>query len=364
MIRENLPIKLNNARAWRTYLGGKLLDQLHGRKEGTDAHFPEEWIMSVVSARNVGREHMKDEGLSILENDENLSLKSIIEANPAAFLGEQHALKYDNQMGVLVKIIDAAERLTVQVHPDRIMAKDLFQSTYGKTECWYILGGRDIDGNVPCIYLGFKKGVTKEQWKKLFDEQDISGMLNALNKFEVREGEVILIEGGTPHAIGGGCFLVEIQEPTDYTIRVEKTTPSGFQIDDYMCHQGLGFEKMMDCFNYDTYTEEEVREKWFISGNIIDIQEGGTTTSLIGYDSTEYFKMNQIEVSTELILNLDNVFSGLYILEGEGEMISNGVSQKIRKGNQFFIPAPTGKIEFINKGNKQLKVMQFFGPKL
>ncbi|ABX41043.1 type I phosphomannose isomerase catalytic subunit [Lachnoclostridium phytofermentans] len=364
MIQENLPIKLNNARAWRTYLGGKLLDQLHGLKEGTDAHFPEEWIMSVVSARNAGREHIKDEGLSVLANDETLSLKSIIEGNPVSYLGEQHALKYDNQMGVLVKIIDAAERLTVQVHPDRKIAKDLFQSAYGKTECWYILGGRDIDGNAPCIYLGFKKGVTKEQWKKLFEEQDISGMLNALNKFKVREGEVILIEGGTPHAIGGGCFLVEIQEPTDYTIRVEKTTPSGFQINDYMCHQGLGFEKMLDCFNYDTFTEEEVRMKWLIPSNIVDIQEGGTITSLIDYDSTEHFKMNQIEVNTKVVLNLDKVFSGLYILDSEGEMISNGVSQEIHKGDQYFIPAPTGKIEFINKGKETLKVMQFFGPKL
>lgn len=93
MIKENLPIKLNNARAWRTYLGGKLLDQLHGLEEGTDAHFPEEWIMSVVSARNAGREHIKDEGLSILENDGTLSLKSIIETNPATYLGEQHAVK-------------------------------------------------------------------------------------------------------------------------------------------------------------------------------------------------------------------------------------------------------------------------------
>ena len=364
MIKDYLPIKLNNARAWRTYLGGKLLDQLHGIKEGRDAHFPEEWIMSVVSARNTGREHIKDEGLSILANDGALSLKSIIESNPAAYLGEQHALKYDNQMGVLVKIIDAAERLTVQVHPDKKIAKDLFQSAYGKTECWYILGGRDIDGNVPCIYLGFKKGVTKEQWKKLFEEQNITGMLNALNKFEVQKGEVILIEGGTPHAIGSGCFLVEIQEPTDYTIRVEKTTPSGFRIDDSMCHQGLGFEKMLDCFNYDTYTEEEVRKKWFISSNIIDVQEGGTNTSLIGYDSTEYFKMDQIEVSSKVILNLDKVFSGLYILESEGEMISNGVSQEIKKGDQFFIPASTVNIEFINKGNKTLKIMQFYGPKL
>lgn len=59
-------VKLTPARAWRTYLGGKLLDELHGSTQAEDSYFPEEWMMSVVSARNAGREEFKDEGLSII----------------------------------------------------------------------------------------------------------------------------------------------------------------------------------------------------------------------------------------------------------------------------------------------------------
>lgn len=59
-----------------------------------------------------------------------------------------------------------------------------------------------------------------------------------------------------PHAIGAGCFLVEIRAPTD-TIRVERTTPSGFAVADSMCHQGLGFEKMFECFHYEPHSRGE-----------------------------------------------------------------------------------------------------------
>ena len=79
--------------------------------------------------------------------------------------------------------------------------------------------GAKLNGEKPCIYLGFKRGVTRERWKELFDKQDLDGMLDSLERFDVKAGDTILIEGGMPHAIGAGCFLVEIQEPTDFTIR-------------------------------------------------------------------------------------------------------------------------------------------------
>ncbi len=98
-------------------------------------------------------------------------------------------------------------------------------SAFGKTESWYILGGREINGEKSAIYLGFREGVTEEIWKELFLKQDIQGMLSNLHRFEVNPGDAFIIYGGVPHAIGSGCFLMEVQEPTDYTMRVEKVTP-------------------------------------------------------------------------------------------------------------------------------------------
>ena len=82
------PFALDNPRAWRTYLGGKLLDALHGRPEQEDTHFPEEWIASTVTARNAGREHILDEGLSHPEEAPQVSLRELIESDPAAYLGQ------------------------------------------------------------------------------------------------------------------------------------------------------------------------------------------------------------------------------------------------------------------------------------
>ena len=76
-------------------------------------------------------------------------------------------------------------------------------------------------------------------------------MLEWMHCIEVHKGDTVLIQGGVPHAIGAGCFLAEIQEPTDYTVRTERITPSGLKVADTMCHQGLGFQKMFDCFHYE-----------------------------------------------------------------------------------------------------------------
>ena len=144
-IRKDYPIRLTGSRAWRTYFGGKLLEQFHGAKTGEDDHFPEEWIASLVAARNAGREELT-EGLSMLADRPSVSFKELIESDPAGYLGEEHAVQLGATLGVLVKLIDSAERLAVQVHPDKEKARELFHSEYGKTECWHILGGREIQG--------------------------------------------------------------------------------------------------------------------------------------------------------------------------------------------------------------------------
>jgi mannose-6-phosphate isomerase len=360
---NNIPIKLNNARAWRAYLGGSLLNQFHGLKDNEDGHFPEEWIMSNVSARNLGRESILEEGLSKLSANEAISLKSLIDAEPSAFLGVEHVKKFGDQTGVLIKIIDSAERLPVQVHPDRRKAKELFQSDYGKTECWHILGGRNQNGNTSCVYFGFKEGITREHWRKLFEKQDTAGILDCMHRFEVKKGDTILIDGGIPHAIGAGCFLVEIQEPTDYTFRVEKKTPSGFQLSDDMCHQGIGYDKMFDCFQYGGMSKEETYHRWFIKPQLQEQQEGGSITALLGYENTEYFKMNLLVVEDELTIKTNSTFSGLYILQGDGRIITDTSCEELCKGNQFFIPASTEKFTLKRIGYEPLKIIQCFGPK-
>ena len=233
--------KLDNPRVWRTYTGGANLDALHDIKPGLiGRNYPEEWIVSDTASTG----KTEGEGLSLIPAMGNLPLKSLISDSPGVFLGSAHVRKYGPRLGVLTKLIDSAERLTIQVHPDKKKAMEYFSSPFGKTECWYILGGAD-----PCVYAGFREGVTRELWEELFDKQDTKGLLDCLIRLSVREGDAVLIPGGLPHAIGADTFLIEIQEPTDYTLRFEKITPQGLQISDEQCHLGLGFDRIFDCCN-------------------------------------------------------------------------------------------------------------------
>ena len=344
MIDITRPVKLKRAGAWRTYTGGSLIDKLHGKENTPDTNFPEEWIMSTVAARNSGREHIV-EGLSMVEGTET-SLAQLIDENPEEILGKKHYAKYSNKLGVLVKLIDSAERLTIQVHPTREKARELFDSQFGKTECWHILGGREVNGEKPCIYFGFKEGITREHWKDVFDRQDIPEMLDCLHRFEVKPGDTFLIEGGIPHAIGAGCFLVEIQEPTDYTVRTERVTPAGLRVADFMCHQGLGFDRMFDCFDYSSYSREDVLKRWYK-------QPLGKT--LIGYEDTQMFRLELVQMTTSEQIEADGTFSGIYILEGEGFV--DGIP--VKPGAQFFIPACCK--PFTIEGN--VKYIRYYGPK-
>lgn len=362
-ITSDFPFELDAPRVWRTYLGGALLDELHGAGSGKDSHFPEEWIMSVVAARNAGREAFAEEGMSHVGTPEGPTLKECLEYDPAAFLGSAHAEKLGAQPGVLVKLIDSSERLTVQVHPDRKKAQELFHNPFGKTECWHILGGRAIDGEVPCVYLGFREGITAEKWKALFDAQDIPGMLECLHRFEVREGDTILIEGGVPHAIGAGCFLTEIQEPTDYTIRVERTTPSGFRMADESCHQGLGFSRMFECFHYEGLSREETRKRWFLSEKKLSESDGGTVTKLVDYGDTSYFAMRKLDISGRFVLRTE-AFCALYVLHGSGYICAGERVLLLKAPQQVFVPAGADAFEIRADAGERLEILQFFGPDL
>lgn len=364
-IKKDSVIKLDNARVWRSYFGGRYLDKFHNPEEDReDGHFPEEWIMSVVLANNPGREDIQEEGLSKLIDNEKVSLKKLIDESPKRMLGKNHVEQYGDTMGVLVKLIDSMERLPVQGHPDRVKAKEYLNSEYGKTECWHILGGRNQEENPPYVYIGFKEGITKKKWLEVFEKQDIGEILNCMHRFDVKEGDTILIEAGIPHAIGAGCFLAEIQEPTDYTFRLEKKTSRGFVISDEMCHQGIGFDKMFDCFHYNGFSREETKKRWFIQAKIKEIQPGGKVTSLIDYNHTKYFAMDRLDIKKELSVKGSDQFTGLFILQGQGMIVSNKSQIPIKRGNQLFVPASIGNFIIKNNSETSINILQFFGPEL
>ena len=348
------PVKLTSPRVWRTYQGGKLIDAIHGI-DGKDTLFPEEWIMSTVVARNAGREHIPDEGMCYLED--GTSFLKFISKSPRAALSQQHLRKWGITTGVLVKIIDAGERLTIQAHPDKETAMRLFGSPFGKTECWHILGGRTVDGEKPCIYLGVREGITREYWEDVFHRQDIPAMLSCLHKFPVNPGETYLIRGGVPHAIGAGCLLIEIQEPTDYTVRTERITPNGLHIADSMCHQGLGFEKMFDCFHYEGVSQERAYKNWCIPPQLLEETPVYTRKELVGHSQTDCFRLERYDITGSCTIESDGIFSGIYVFSGSGTL--NG--RPFSPGDQFFLGAACESC--LVQASTPVTLFRCFGPK-
>ncbi|HJC04972.1 MAG TPA: mannose-6-phosphate isomerase [Candidatus Enterocloster excrementipullorum] len=325
-------MKLNHPRVWRTYQSGGVLDGWsRGKAVSPGPEFPEEWIGSVVEARNPVPK--AGEGLSVVEGD-GRTLKEILETDPKRYLGKKR-----DSMGVLVKLIDAGERLTIQVHPDREKAERLFHSSYGKTECWYFLDGGV--GKDPCVYYGFRTGITRELWEELFEEQDLKGMLACLHRFSVRPGDVVLVRGGTPHAIGEGCFLAEIQEPTDLTVRTERTTPSGQKVLDHVCHQGIGFKRMFDCFDYRGTTEEVARRECFLRRSLIRIEKDGHEERLVDHSQTPCFGAKRLTVhgGGRWEIKKEDDFCLLLALSGNGRVRWSGGQMGYVRGESFFVPA-------------------------
>ncbi|NOU93674.1 mannose-6-phosphate isomerase [Paenibacillus sp. LMG 31456] len=357
------PFKLLKNRVWRTYSGGKFLEEWQGTQQAEDTSFPEEWVASTVVAKNVGREHIR-EGLSLvsLGNRETLPLLDLILMEPEGFLGKSHVAKYGTQTAVLVKVLDASERLTIQVHPDRTFAMDVFESQFGKTEAWYVMGGRTIEGEEPYVLFGFKPGVTKESWRELFEQQDIDGMIHALHRIPVQEGDVFLVEGGIPHAIGSGCFLIEIQEPTDLTLRVERTTPKGNPVPDLACHQGIGFDRMLDCFHYESHSYEDARSKWKKDPVLLSENEGGKELVLIGKESTDRFRMHTIEVTGSFVTEGSGVFGIAIVISGSGTVSWADGEMQINQSDEIFMPAGLNTLSWNSNGADKLKVVLCYPP--
>lgn len=363
-INNKCPIRLDCPRVWRTYTGGERLDRLFGCADRKISNYPEAWMISAVAARNSGEKQKEEEGICRLLSHGKKSLKELLEENPEYYLGGGHAARHGSSPGVLVKLIDAAERLTIQVHPDRETAERLFHSPFGKTECWHILEEECWNGEQPCIYIGFKPGMTREKWQQYFEKQDIDAMLESMHRIQVHKGDTILIEGGVPHAIGAGCFLMEIQEPTDYTIRVERMTPAGLAVDDRMCHQGIGFDKMFECFSFEGVTRAQAVERWFIKPDVKLSTDGGSITELIGYGSTPFFALDEIKVSKMIEIAHGQVFSGIYVMEGCGSMKTADGTWQINAGEQYFLPAGIGNFGIEAQEGKPLRMMHFRGPEI
>ena len=236
--------RLTPTRVYRFYRGGALIGRLRGESE-KDSSFPEDWVGSVTPASNPGRDE-PDAGLSRI--DGGRLLKDAIEEDPLAWLGKAHVSAFGRTTGLLVKLLDSAERLPVHAHPNRAFARRHFKSPFGKTEAWIVIATRAERGQV---WVGLREPVSPGEYLHWIETQDVAALLAALNRIEVEEGDVIFVPAGVPHAIGAGLLIAELQEPTDLSFVCEW---DGFPIDPVDSHLGLGWDTAIEALDLNTHT--------------------------------------------------------------------------------------------------------------
>lgn len=226
-------------RVYRFYRGGALIGRLRGEPE-EDGSYPEDWIGSLTLARNPGRDD-PEEGLSRFADGR--LLRDAVEADPVAWLGEEHMARFGTSTGLLVKLLDSAERLPVHAHPDRDFAVRALDSPFGKTEAWIVLDTRESEAEV---WVGLNEPVEPERYLQWVEAQDVDRLLHSMNRISVRPGDVVYVPAGVPHALGAGVLIAELQEPTDFSFLCEWR---GFPVRPEDSHLGLGWDVAVHAFD-------------------------------------------------------------------------------------------------------------------
>ena len=268
---------------------------------------PEEWVASTT--RRFGE---STSGLSTLPD--GTTLLDAITADPHGWLGRSEA-----DTGLLVKLLDAGQRLPLHVHPDRRFAQAHLASPYGKTEAWIIVEAAPG----ATVNIGFRRAVERDELAGWVATQDVAAMLAATHSVPVRTGDAVLCPAGTPHAIGEGILLVELQEPTDFSIMLET---EGFPIAADDASLGLSREVALECVQRAAISDAQVRD-WMTA----------TAGSLLPAAARKFFRAEPLAAGTTA-----HGFAVLIVTDGAGELAGEWGVTSVRRGSTLVLPHAAG----------------------
>ncbi len=308
------PMKLVPFISETVWGGRRLIDEYSVETDKRNA--AEAWVMSAHK-----------NGSSVIANGEfaGHSLREVYLEHPS--LGGKNCEGFSD-FPVLIKFIDAAADLSVQVHPDDAYCLKK-GSGAGKTESWYIL---DCEPGA-YLLLGFEKEISKEQFRTAIENGTLT---DYVKKVPVKKGDFFFIEAGTLHAICKGILLAEVQQNSDTTYRIFDYNRLGLDGKPRELH----IEDSINVTNTEVYS------------NPCTPSVNGDVTELV---SCPFF--------TERVLDIDGEFSAvagsdsfvsLLILEGNGELCCAGETLSLKKGDSIFIPADCGEYKI----NGVVKVLE------
>ena len=297
------------------YRGGPAIAELRGIDVGGD-HSPEEWIGSATTL--VGE---SERGLSRMP-DGSL-VRDALAADPEGWLGAAHAARFGASPALLVKLLDAGERLPVHHHPDHPFAHEHLGRDFGKTEAWIILAAREGAE----VAVGWREDVADDTLRAWVDDQDHDALLGALNPVAVSAGDAVFVPAGVPHAIGDGILIVELQEPTDLSILLEW---DGFGIEnEAQATLGLGWERALSS------VERSARDAEPLRGS----RPRGTLDELLPAAAAPFFSAQRIAPGGGSV-QLPAGFAVVIVVEGAGRLAGLDVT----RGDALLVPHGAGPV--------------------
>jgi mannose-6-phosphate isomerase len=307
----------------RFYRGGRKITDFRGDPPA-GAREPEDWVASTTALAG-------EESLGVTVLPDGRPLPEVIKEAPEAWLGRAHLDRFGVDTKLLVKLLDAGQRLPVHAHPHVSFASRHLGRAHGKAEAWYIVEGGEV-------YLGLTQDVSADRLRSLVRNQDVDELLGLLHRVQVRPGDVVYVPPGVLHAIGEGVFIVEVQEPEDLSILLEWRD---FELDgEREGHLGLGFDLVLEAVERRGRSDDEVREL---------VRSAGFGPSVLPDAADPYFVLERSAVDGEA--DLDPGFAVLVMLTGEAD-IENGPS--LRAGTTAVAPNAVGRL--VLRGRSEILV--------
>lgn len=305
------------------YRGGDRIGALRGIVPDSDRQ-PEEWLGATVS-------RFGDPVAGLAVTAEGGLLRDLVAANPRAWIGEGEGHSASD-VGILVKLLDARQRLPVHVHPDRSFAAENLDCPYGKTEAWYVL-----DTEPGCaFYVGWKQSVDRDELDQRRDAQDTEWMLAHLNRVEAKKGMGVLVPAGTAHAIDGGIFVAEVQEPTDFSILLEWSVTTSTRDES---HLDLGFDTVMSAVSTTTLGESDLARLVTAVG-AAPADRG--LRSVLPSAADPYFRLDIAAARGSKTAAFEPGFAVVLVTEGAGAIATDGDAVEMRRGEAFVVPHAFG----------------------
>ncbi len=320
--------------------GGREIDKFRGIFPGTDYDAGSEaWIGSVTHVGNPPADKPYYGCAEVnLPDGRTMFLFEAIQLAPEEILGEKHMKQNGTGLGMLIKYLDAQAQYGLQCHPTRAFAKKMWNSPYGKEESWFVIGTRDDTKEPAYILLGFKEGVTREEWEKYYFQDDLKSLENLCHKIPVKLGEAYFVGGGCPHALGEGCFVIEVQEPADITLGARPLKHVPIERRDPNVSEELYNERLLGSYIYDGCSYEENLKRWRIPRKVIREGEWGSEAIVIGLEQTKYFSFTELTVDGETDIASTGFPQIAIVTEGEGKLTWDGGEMPIKQAKELFFP--------------------------